>query len=186
LSEKTSKLYELEKQLDDKVSDCNEPAVQDFNMKISMDGTWYYQGTPINRVALVKLFASVLSKDRNGIYWLVTPVERGTIEVEDAPFLAVEVNLEKDCRESIDTFVFRTNLDEIVVCGPDNPLRIQLDPSTGEPRPYILVRDGLEARLTRSVYYQLVDMAIENETEGQKVLGIWSKETFFPLGTIDG
>jgi|TARA_B100002019_G_scaffold292091_1_gene314186 hypothetical protein len=154
-------------------------------MKISMDGTWYYQGTPINRVALVKLFASVLSKDRNGIYWLVTPVERGTIEVEDAPFLAVEVNLEKDYGESIDTFVFRTNLDEIVVCGPDNPLRIQLDPSTGEPRPYILVRDGLEARLTRSVYYQLVDMAIENETEGQKVLGIWSKETFFPLGTID-
>jgi hypothetical protein len=95
LSEKTSKLYQLEKQLGDKVSDCNQPAVQDFNMKISMDGTWYYQGTPINRVALVKLFASVLSKDRNGIYWLVTPVERGTIEVEDAPFLAVEVNLER-------------------------------------------------------------------------------------------
>ena len=127
----------------------------------------------------------MLSKDRNGIYWLVTPVERGTIEVEDAPFLAVEVNLETDCRESVDTFVFRTNLDEIVVCGPDNPLRIQLDPSTGEPRPYILVRDGLEARLTRSVYYQLVDMAIENETEGQKVLGIWSNQTFFSLGTID-
>ena len=153
MSEKTSKLYQLEKQLDDKVSDCNEPAVQDFNMKISTDGMWYYQGTPINRIALVKLFASVLSKDRNGIYWLVTPVERGTIEVEDAPFLAVEVNLETDCSKSVDTFVFRTNLDEIVVCGPDNPLRIQLDPSTGEPRPYILVRDGLEARLTRSVYY---------------------------------
>ena len=97
----------------------------------------------------------------------------------------MEVNFEKDHTDNLDNFVFRTNLDETVVCGPKNPLRIQFDPSTGEPRPYILVRDGLEARLTRSVYYQLVEMAIENETEGQKVLGIWSKETFFPLGTID-
>ena len=185
LSEKTSKLYQLEKQLDEKVSDRKTLPVQDFNMKIAMDGKWYYQGTPINRMALVKLFAGVLTKDRNGIYWLVTPVERGTIEVEDAPFLAVEVNFEKDHTDNLDNFVFRTNLDETVVCGPKNPLRIQFDPSTGEPRPYILVRDGLEARLTRSVYYQLVEMAIENETEGQKVLGIWSKETFFPLGTID-
>ena len=185
MSEKTSKLYKLEKQLDEKVSDRKALPVQDFNMKIAIDGKWYYQGTPINRMALVKLFAGVLTKDRNGIYWLVTPVERGTIEVEDAPFLAVDVSLEKDCRESLSNFVFRTNLDEIVVCGPDNPLRVQFDSSTGEPRPYILVRDGLEARLTRAVYYQLVDMAIENETEGQKVLGIWSKETFFPLGTID-
>ncbi len=184
MSEKTSKLCQLEKQLDEKVSDCKELAVQDFNIKIAMDGTWYYKGTPINRMALVKLFAGVLTKDRNGIYWLVTPVERGTIEVEDAPFLAVEVNFEKDHTDNLDNFVFRTNLDETVVCGPKNPLRIQFDPSTGEPRPYILVRDGLEARLTRSVYYQLVEMAIENETEGQKVLGIWSKETFFPLGTI--
>ena len=72
-----------------------------------------------------------------------------------------------------------------MVCGPENPLRVQFDSSTEEPRPYILVRNGLEARLTRSVYYELVEMAIEQETEGQKVLGIWSKETFFPLGTID-
>ena len=123
--------------------------------------------------------------DSKGTYWLVTPVERGTIEVEDAPFIAVEVNVEKDNRSNGEIFVFRTNLDENVVCGPENPLRVQFEPSTEEPRPYILVRNGLEARLTRSVYYELVEMAIEQETEGQKVLGIWSKETFFPLGTID-
>ena len=185
MSEKISKLNQLEKQLDEPISSRNKPAVQDFNMKIAMDGTWYYQGTPINRIALVKLFASVLSKDSKGTYWLITPVERGTIEVEDAPFIAVEVNVEKDTRSNIEIFVFRTNLDENVVCGPENPLRVQFDPSTEEPRPYILVRNGLEARLTRSVYYELVEMAIEQETEGQKVLGIWSKETFFPLGTID-
>ena len=83
---KTSKLYQLEKQLGDKVSDSNEPAVQDFNMKISMDGTWYYQGTPINRIALVKLFASVLNKDRNGIYWLVTPVEQELLRLKTHHF----------------------------------------------------------------------------------------------------
>ena len=185
MSEKISKLNQLEKQLDEPISSRNEPAIQDFNMKIAMDGTWYYQGTPINRIALVKLFASVLSKDSKGTYWLITPVERGTIEVEDAPFIAVEVNVEKDNRSNSEIFVFRTNLDENVVCGPENPLRVQFDPSTEEPRPYILVRNGLEARLTRSVYYELVEMAIEQETEGQKVLGICSKETFFPLGTID-
>ena len=185
MSEKLSKLNELEKQLDEPIPSRNEPAIQDFNMKIAMDGTWYYQGTSINRIALVKLFASVLTKDSNGTYWLVTPIERGTIQVEDVPFLAVEVNVEKDKRLNGENLVFRTNLDENVVCGPENPLRIQFDPSTEEPRPYILVRNGLEARLTRAVYYQLVEMAIEQETGGKKVLGIWSKETFFPLGTID-
>ena len=118
MSEKISKLNQLEKQLDEPISSRNEPAIQDFNMKIAMDGTWYYQGTPINRIALVKLFASVLSKDSKGTYWLITPVERGTIEVEDAPFIAVEVNVEKDNRSNSEIFVFRTNLDENVVCGP--------------------------------------------------------------------
>ena len=158
-----------------KKADCDTPSSpvqRDFHMRIDQEGRWYHEGDLIKRIELVKLFARVLSVDEAGQHWLRTPVEFGQIEVEDAPFIAVEVNVEKDTRSNSEIFVFRTNLDENVVCGPENPLRVQFDPSTEEPRPYILVRNGLEARLTRSVYYELVEMAIEQETEGQKVLGI--------------
>jgi len=148
-------------------------------MRIARDGTWYYRGSPIGRFPLVKLFASVLCREADGGYWLVTPAERGRIEVEDVPFLAVEVTFNGEGRDQ--ELMFRTNLDEFVTMGPDNPLRIETA-ANGEPRPYILVRDGLEARLVRPVFYELVDRGTEEQVGNAIEFGVWSKGTFFRLG----
>ncbi len=158
-----------------------------FQMRIARDGTWFYQGTPINRMPLVKLFSTVLRREDDGRYWLVTPVERGLIDVDDAPFMAVEVtHLPGGVGDgSGDVLRFRTNLDAEVECGPDHPLRIVIDPDTEEPSPYILVRDRLEARLTRSVFYELADLAKEREIGAERVYGVWSKGEFFPLGPVE-
>src|SRR5271165_3410159 len=110
----------------------------DFDMRIARDGTWFYRGSLIGRPALVKLFASVLRREPDGRYWLVTPAERGRIEVEDVPFLAVALSVRCEGREQ--QLIFRTNLDDIVTAGPDNPLRVETA-ANGEPAPYILVRD---------------------------------------------
>lgn len=181
------KLTNLAKKVERKVSSGSPIPIKDFEMRIAKDGVWYHQGTPIKRLPLVKLFASVLLKEQDDSYWLVTPVEKGMIEVEDAPFLAVEVEcVTSNENESIKTdFSFRTNLDEFVICGPENPLRVNIDPKTQEPNPYILVRDGLEAKITRSVFYELIDVANERIIDGKRFLGIWSKGIFFQLGQID-
>ena len=148
-------------------------------MRIARDGTWFYRGSPIARPRLVKLFASVLRREDDGTYWLVTPVERGRVTVEDAPFLAVELTAEGKGRQR--RLSFRTNLDEIVAAGPEHPLRVDIAPN-GEPAPYILVRPGLEARLNRPVFYELVDIAdAEREAAGGK-FGVWSGGMFFDLG----
>ncbi len=158
----------------------------DFDIRIARDGTWYYKGTPINRLPLVKLFASVLRREPDGSHWLVTPVERGTILVEDAPFIAVDVD--RQPRESpgpaVDELIFRTNLDETVVAGPEHPIRVEIDADTGEPAPYIEVRDGLEALINRATFYRLVEFAVGrvDPDDGREVLGVWSKGRFFPLG----
>ena len=151
----------------------------DLDMRIDRDGTWFYRGTPINRPPLVKLFASVLKREDDGTYWLVTPVERGRVTVEDAPFLAVELMTEGEGRER--EMSFRTNLDEIVAAGPKHPLRVELN-ANGEPAPYILVRPGLEARLNRPVFYQLVDIADAERGNGRGAFGLWSGGMFFDLG----
>ena len=130
-------------------------------------------------MALVKLFASVLWREADGGYWLITPAERGRIEVEDAPFLAVALIVEGEGRYQ--KLIFRTNLDEFVTAGLDNPLRVGTT-ANGEPRPYILVRDGLDARLARPVFYELVDRASEEEIEGMVQFGVWSQGVFFRLG----
>ena len=148
-------------------------------MRIARDGSWLYRGSPISRLALVKLFASVLRREADGGYWLVTPAERGRIEVEDAPFLAVAMTVEGEGRDQ--ALIFRTNLDEFVTAGPGNPLRVETA-ANGEPRPYILVRDGLEARLARPVFYELVDRAAEEEVAGVVQFGVWSQRVFFRLG----
>ena len=181
------KLTNLAKKVERKVSSGSPIPIKDFEMRIAKDGVWYHQGTPIKRLPLVKLFASALLKEQDDSYWLVTPVEKGMIEVEDAPFLAVEVEcVTSNENESIKTdFSFRTNLDEFVICGPENPLRVNIDPKTQEPNPYILVRDGLEAKITRSVFYELIDVANERIIDGKRFLGIWSKGIFFQLGQID-
>lgn len=158
------------------------PSAEDeaYDIRIARDGTWFYQGSPIGRIALVKLFATVLRRDESGDFWLITPAERGRITVEDAPFVAVAVEIEGRGPESL--LRFRTNLDHEVEAGPDHPIRVVTDPSTGEPRPYILIRDGLEARIGRAVFYELVEAAEERPVGERVELGVWSKGTFFSLG----
>jgi hypothetical protein len=151
----------------------------DLDMRIARDGTWFYRGTPINRLPLVKLFASVLRRDDDGIYRLVTPAERGRVVVDDVPFVAVSVDGEGQGRDQ--HLTFRTNLDEIVTAGPEHPLRVETN-EEGEPAPYILVRPGLEARLLRPVFYELVDLAAEEMIDGEVRFGVWSGGMFFHLG----
>ncbi len=154
---------------------------RDLQMRIAADGTWYYQNSPINRLPLVKLFASVLRREEDGRYWLVTPVERGLIEVEDAPFVAVDSRTEGSGRDQV--IHFRTNLDQEVAAGEEHPLRIAEDPQSGEPRPYVLVRDGLEALINRPVFYRLVETAVPDEADPAR-LGLWSGGRFYPLGKV--
>jgi hypothetical protein len=150
-----------------------------FDIHIDRDGSWFYRGTPINRAALVKLFGTVLERDVDGAYWLVTPAERGRITVDDAPFLAVE--LERSGEGPAQELIFRTNLGDFVTADAAHPLRIATDPATATPRPYILVRNRLEARLTRPVFYSLVEWGMEERVGGLARFGVWSKGTFFPL-----
>ena len=132
----------------------------DLDMRIGIDGTWFHQGTPIGRKELVKLFSSVLKREDDGTYWLETPVEKGEIIVEDAAFIALRVD------QKGSNWVFLTNVDDEIPLNTDHPLRIIVDEKTGEPRPYIFVRNGLEARLNRQVYYELVHAAQE-QSDGQ-------------------
>lgn len=151
----------------------------DLDIRIARDGTWFYRGSPIARRPLVKLFASVLRRRKDGSYWLVTPAERGRVEVEDVPFLAVALTVAGNGQAQ--QLIFRTNLDDIVTAGPDHPLRVETA-ANGEPAPYILVRDGIEARLARPVFYDLVELGIEQRVGGASQFGVWSKGAFFRLG----
>lgn len=153
--------------------------LKDLDMRIARNGTWFYRGSPINRMPLVKLFASVLRREADGSYWLVTPAERGRVVVDDAPFIAVAVAREGDGRDQ--RLIFRTNLDEIVTAGSDHPLRIETA-DDGTPAPYILVRPGLEARLNRPVFYELADLGAEETIDGDSRFGVWSGGIFFELG----
>jgi hypothetical protein len=150
-----------------------------FDIHIDRDGSWFYRGTPINRASLVRLFSTVLERDAEDVYWLITPAERGRITVDDAPFLAVEV--ERSGEGPAQALSFRTNIGDFVTADAAHPLRIATDKATDTPRPYILVRNRLEARLTRPVFYSLVDWAVEERVGGVTRVGIWSKGTFFPL-----
>ncbi|MEO1205567.1 MAG: DUF1285 domain-containing protein [Pseudomonadota bacterium] len=133
------------------------PYCGDIGLSIARDGTWTYGGTAINRPQLVKLFARVLRRDPNGRHFLVTPAEKVDVIVEDAPFLAVEMQVDGAGDDQVLTF--RTNVDDIVVCGPDHPMTFRLEPGTGGLKPYLLVRGRLEALVTRSVYLDLVALA---------------------------
>ena len=159
------------------------PSCGDFDIRIAADGTWFYRGSPIGRKELVKLFATVLRRDAAGDYWLITPAERGRVSVEDAPFTAVEVRIAGHGKDQV--LSFRTNVDRWVEAGPEHPIRVAMAPDSGEPRPYILVWDGLEALILRPVYYHLVAAAVETRLEGRIAVGVWSNGTFFHLGSVD-
>ncbi len=155
----------------------------EIGIHIARDGSWFYRGTPITRASLVRLFASVLRREAEGAYWLVTPAERARISVEDAPFLAVELDVVGAGQTQV--LSFRTNMDENVTADGAHPLRVVTHPVSAAPSPYILVRDGLEAKLTRPVFYQLVDLGREERVGGAVRFGVWSKNEFFPLGELD-
>lgn len=150
----------------------------DIDMRIDKTGQWFHEGSPIGRKELVKLFASVLKKDAAGDYWLQTPVEKGRIVVEDAPFMAVIMNVQGGGQDQV--LNFETNVGDTMAAGPENPIRVETDPETREPSPYVLVRDNLEAKIARPVFYDLVALGVEHAGN----FGIWSQATFFPLGSL--
>lgn len=152
----------------------------DIDMCIASDGTWFYMGTPIGRKKMVKLFASVLRKDDDGKTYLVTPVEKIGITVDDAPFVATSV--EFAAAESGPTLCFTTNVGDVVIASADNPIRVEVDAETGEPRPYILVRGRLEALIARSVYYDLIEKGQIEDVAGSSRCSIISNSVSFSLG----
>ena len=157
------------------VEHWNPPYCGDIGMAIRRDGTWMYQGSPIGRKPLVRLFSRVLRRDGDDRFYLVTPVEKIDVAVEDAPFLAVEMEVKGAGREQ--HLVFRTNVDDVVACGPEHLLRFEPEAGSGGLKPYLHVRGRLEALVTRALYYDLVELAVE-EPVG---LGIWSAGQFFVM-----
>ena len=151
----------------------------DFDMHITEDGTWYYRNSPIGRKKLVQLFATVLQRDEKGQYWLVTPVERGQVRVDDAPFVIVEMQL-KSGDQGIELHM-RTNLDHWIRLDEDHRLSVRKAPNSDEDRPYVHIRDGLEALVNRAVYYNLVEVAELR----QNTLIIESAGSTFTLGTLE-
>lgn len=178
----TASLAEIAQLVADKrlppVEQWNPTHCGDSEMRIARDGTWFYQGTPIGRAAMVRLFATVLRREAEGGFVLVTPVEKLDIAVEDAPFLAVELKSEGEGPTR--RLAFRLNTGDMVVAGPDHPLRFAEDEHG--PRPYLHVRgaigNGLEALVARPLYYELAEMAIAG---AEDPLAIWSDGTRFPL-----
>jgi hypothetical protein len=155
----------------------------DLDMRIARDGTWFYLGSPIGRKRLVKLFSSVLRKDDDGKTYLVTPVEKIGITVDDAPFLAVEMAIEGEGRDQ--RIGFRTNVDDFVEVDTEHPLRFEKEEESGGLKPYVLVRGSLEALVVRSVFYDLVELGEEVPVDGRPMFGVWSCGTFFPMAPAD-
>lgn len=159
----------------------NPPFCGDLDMRIARDGTWFYLSTPIGRKPMVRLFSTIIRRDGDD-YFLVTPVEKVGIRVDDAPFVAVTLQVEGSGEQQI--LRFSTNVDDDVVAGPEHALRVELNEQTGEPSPYLDVRTNLEALVHRNVFYQLVDLAVEREIDGSPWLGVWSGGEFFPIGPL--
>ncbi|KAJ54659.1 hypothetical protein ACMU_16215 [Actibacterium mucosum KCTC 23349] len=152
----------------------NPPFCGDLDMRIARDGTWFYLGTPIGRPGLVRLFSSILRKDGDD-FFLVTPVEKVGITVDDAPFVAQDFSITGNGLDQVVTFT--THVGDTASAGPDNPIRVERDRTTGEPSPYVLIRANLEALIDRKSFYRLIDLGVEHD--GQ--FGIWSNGTFFPF-----
>lgn len=160
----------------------NPPFCGDLDMRIASDGTWFYLKTPIGRPAMVKLFASVLKREGDK-YFLVTPVEKCGIQVDDAPFMAVEMQLEDGAQSRV--LKFRTNVDDWVACGADHALRFEPEPKTDGLKPYLHVRSGLWAKVTRALFYDLVELGEEREISGERMFGVVSGGEFFAMAPAD-
>ncbi len=161
----------------------NPPFCGDLDMRIARDGTWFYLGTPIGRPGLVRLFASILRRDGDE-YFLVTPVEKVGITVDDAPFVATDFTVSGTGHDQ--SLTFATQLGDTVVAGPDAPIRVAIDPDTGEPAPYVMIRAGLEALIDRKSFYRLVELAVVAPHQGANWHGVWSGGVFFPIDRADG
>lgn len=155
--------------------------VADIDMRIARDGTWYYQGTPINRPAMVRLFSTILRREGDR-YYLVTPVEKLGIVVEDAPFVAVTLEVLEERGEPV--LAFTTNVGATVVADAQHPLRVEVDPDTDEPSPYLYVRDDMEALLHRNVFYALVEQGQRADLDGEAWLVVSSRGHRFPIGPL--
>jgi uncharacterized protein len=158
------------------VDSWSPPYCGDIGMAIRADGVWLYQNSPIGRKPMVKLFSRILRRDADGRYYLVTPVEKVDVAVADAPFLAVEMEVAGAGPSQILTF--RTNIDDVVVCGPDHPLRFAVEPGSGGLKPYVRIRGRLDALVTRAVYYDLMELVVD----GDGGAGIWSSGVFWRIG----
>jgi uncharacterized protein len=156
----------------------NPPFCGDIDMEIRRDGTWFYLGTPMGRIGLVKLFSSILWREGDA-YFLVTPVEKVGIRVVDAPFVAVDCAVEGSGPDQMLTFT--TNVEDTVTAGPANPIRVIRDPVTGEPSPYVLIRRNLEALIDRKTFYRLIDIGTHAPHDGTSWFGLWSGGIFFPV-----
>ncbi len=158
------------------VESWNPPFCGDLDMRIARDGTWFYMGTPIGRASLVRLFSTIIRRDGEK-YFLVTPVEKVGITVDDAPFVAIDFNKRDN------DLVFETNVGDHAIAGPDHPIRVARDAETGEPSPYILIRRNLEALIDRKSFYRLVDIGEVEPRDGVDWFGVRSGGTFFPIIT---
>jgi uncharacterized protein len=156
----------------------NPPFCGDLDIRIARDGNWFYLGTPIGRKPLVRLFSSILKREGDR-YFLVTPVEKVGITVDDAPFVAVDFTATGAGRDQLVTFT--TQVGDSVDAGPANPIRLAHDPATGEPSPYVLVRRNLEALIDRKSFYRLVELGTEETQQGLRQFGVWSGGAFFPF-----
>jgi len=154
------------------------PFCGDLDMRIARDGTWFYLGTPIGRPELVRLFSTILKKEGDD-YFLVTPVEKVGITVDDAPFVAVDFTVAGEGREQVLTF--ETLQGDRAEAGEENPIRVERDPETGEPSPYVHIRAGLEALIDRKSFYRLVEIGASEPHEGADWFGLWSGGVFFPV-----
>jgi uncharacterized protein len=157
----------------------NPPFCGDIGMRIAADGTWFYMNSPIGRKPLVKLFSSILRHDEDGRYYLVTPVEKCSVEVEDAPLVAIAMSVRGEAQEKEISFV--TNAEDEVTVDAIHPLRFAEEEGTQGLKPYVLVRGRLEALVSRPIFYDLVAQGVVERVEGDDWFGVWSKGQFWPM-----
>lgn len=160
------------------VARWNPPLRGEIDIRIAADGVWYHEGGAITRAPLVKLFSSILKREQDE-YFLVTPVEKWRIQVDDAPFFVTALDVAQ--RDGQQALFFSTSTEDRVLADAEHPLRVELDAQTGEPRPYIMIRDGMDGLISRPVYYRMAELLEERQRHGKTVLGLSSMSCFFPV-----